>query len=163
MKRFKVRSSVAFAMLLALIVPILAACGGTATTPQGAATSAPAAATSAPAAATSAPAAPAVTAAPAAEATAAPAAEATAAPPVVGAGNILRVAGQIFPSDSLDPQDSANVVEIEVEGLVYEGLTRFDKDLKTVPGAAEKWDVNKDATEFTFHLRDGVKYSDGSP
>jgi len=31
-----------------------------------------------------------------------------------------------------------------------------------VPGAAEKWEYNKDATEITFTLRKGLKYSDGS-
>jgi oligopeptide transport system substrate-binding protein len=74
----------------------------------------------------------------------------------------LRVGSVAFP-DTLDPQDSDFVNEIEVLQLVYEGLTRFDKDLRTVPGAAEKWDVNENATEFTFYLRDGLKYSDGSP
>ena len=46
---------------------------------------------------------------------------------------------------------------------IYEGLTRLDKDLKTVPGAAERWDFNADGTQMTFHLREGLKYSDGSP
>jgi len=160
MKRMNLRSSFAIALLLALILPILAACGaGTpaATVPTPAA--APTAA--APAAeATAAPAAEA-TAAPAAEATAAPAAEATAAP-AAGAGNVLRIADSVWP-DTLAPQKSSFVNEIAIEQLNYEGLTRFDKDLKTVPAAAEKWDYNADATEITFHLRDGLKYSDGSP
>src|SRR5581483_6623984 len=92
MKRMNLRSSFAFALLLALILPILAACGGG--TPTVAPTAAPAAE-----APTAAPAAPAATAAP--EATAAPAAtaapEATAAAePAAGgapADNILRVTG----------------------------------------------------------------------
>ena len=38
---------------------------------------------------------------------------------------------------------------------MYEGLTKLDKDLKTVPGAAEKWEYNADATELTFTLQHG--------
>ena len=47
--------------------------------------------------------------------------------------------------------------------LAYEGLTRFDTDLQTVPAAAESWEYNEDATQLTFHLQEGLKYSDGSP
>ena len=131
MKRMNLRSSFIVALLLALVLPILAACGGTA------------------------------------PATAPTAAEApTAAPEAGGSGpdkdGYLRMAESVWP-DQLDPQKSSFSNEIAVLILNYEGLTRFDKDLKTVPGAAEKWESNKDGTEWTFMLRDGLKYSDGSP
>src|SRR5689334_17264529 len=113
MKRLNLRHSFALALLFALVVPILAACGG-ATTAPAAATSAPAAEapTAAPAAAaTAAPAATAAeaaTAAPAATAaeaaTAAPAEGATAAP--AAAGNVLRIGEAVWP-DSLDPQKAS--------------------------------------------------------
>src|SRR5207249_5084267 len=83
-------------------------------------------------------------------------------PPELGRGGTLRIAATTFP-DTLDPQDSSFANEVAVAALNYAGLTRFDKDLRTVPAAAEKWEVSQDATEFTFHLRDGLKYSDGSP
>lgn len=166
MTRLKLRNSFSMTLLFALVVPVLAACGGG----TGSTTSA----TTAPAAATTGTVAEATT-APVAEATTSPGVEATAAPEATAStdataatttggsgGNILRMAESTYP-DSLDPQDSSFSNEIAVEILNYEGLTRFDKDLKTVPGAAEKWDINADATEFTFHLRDGLKYSDGSP
>ncbi|TMR94241.1 TIGR04028 family ABC transporter substrate-binding protein [Nonomuraea basaltis] len=35
--------------------------------------------------------------------------------------------------------------------------------LKIEPWIAAKWEINEDATEYTFHLRDGVTFSDGSP
>jgi oligopeptide transport system substrate-binding protein len=158
MKRHKPHSMLLFALLLTLILPILAACGSQPAAPAAGPTQAPAApATEA-------------TQAPATEATQAPAAAAATSAPATapadtqtstGAG-ILRVAQTSWP-DTLDPQDSSVANEIAVEVLNYEGLTRFDKDLKTVPAAAEKWESNTDATKFTFHLRDGLKYSDGTP
>jgi oligopeptide transport system substrate-binding protein len=39
----------------------------------------------------------------------------------------------------------------------------LDKDSKPVPGAAESWKFNDKGDEITFTLRDGLKYSDGSP
>lgn len=36
-------------------------------------------------------------------------------------------------------------------------------DFETVPGIAESWDVSDDATVYTFHLRQGLKWSDGEP
>nr|WP_286207168.1 ABC transporter substrate-binding protein [Thermomicrobium sp. CFH 73360] len=45
----------------------------------------------------------------------------------------------------------------------YEGLTRLDQNLNTVPAAAESWEFNQDGTVVTFHLRPGLKYTDGTP
>jgi peptide/nickel transport system substrate-binding protein len=43
------------------------------------------------------------------------------------------------------------------------GMAWFDKDLALHPRLAESWEINEDATEWTFHLRKGVKWSDGTP
>jgi oligopeptide transport system substrate-binding protein len=155
-KRFRLYWIVA---VLALLLPILAACGGGQPAAPASTSSAPAEATAAPAAQpTTAPAAADATAAP--EATAEPAASGATAEPA--AGNVLRANLVTWP-DTLDPQDASIANEIGVLTLAFEGLTRLDKDLKTVPAAAESWDYNADATEITFHLRDGLKYADGSP
>ncbi|MFG3685002.1 TIGR04028 family ABC transporter substrate-binding protein [Micromonospora sp. NPDC047740] len=37
------------------------------------------------------------------------------------------------------------------------------KTLKIEPWIAKSWEINTDATEYTFHLREGVTFSDGSP
>jgi oligopeptide transport system substrate-binding protein len=74
---------------------------------------------------------------------------------------VLRVNVQTYP-DIIDPQKSSFAREIAHLQLLYEGLTRLDKDLATVPAAAESWEYNEDATELTFTLREGLKYSDGS-
>lgn len=73
----------------------------------------------------------------------------------------LRVNLTSYP-DTIDPQKSSFVNEIAHLKIIYEGLTRLDNDLNTVPGAAESWEYNEDATELTFHLREGLTYSDGS-
>lgn len=67
-----------------------------------------------------------------------------------------------FP-DMIDPQKSSFVNEIANLKMVYEGLTRLDDKLGTVPAAAETWAYNGDATQLTFTLREGLLYNDGSP
>ncbi len=64
--------------------------------------------------------------------------------------------------DIIDPQKSSYVGEIAHLKLIYEGLTKLDAALDTVPAAAEKWEYNADATELTFTLREGLTYSDGA-
>lgn len=45
-----------------------------------------------------------------------------------------------------------------------QGLVRWNPSyLEIVPNVAESYEVNDDATVFTFHLRDGMKWSDGEP
>ncbi len=88
-------------------------------------------------------------------------AAAPAAKPVTTTGT-LRVNLGTYP-DTIDPQKSSFVNEIAHLKMIYEGLTRLNGKLETVPGSAEKWAYNGDATELTFTLRKGLKYSDGTP
>jgi oligopeptide transport system substrate-binding protein len=74
---------------------------------------------------------------------------------------VLRVNLGTYP-DIIDPQKSSFVNEIAHLNKIYEGLTTFNTKLETVPGAAEKWEYNADATVLTFTLRPDLKYSDGS-
>ena len=46
---------------------------------------------------------------------------------------------------------------------MLEGLMGFDKDLKVIPLLAESYTFNPNATEFTFKLRKGIKFHDGTP
>ena len=128
MKQPEVRRRWILALLVALLLPVLAACGGQS---PGGTTAAPTAASGVAEAPTTA-AAPTTAEAPTAEA-AAPTAGAAETPV---SDNILRIADITWP-DSLDPQKASFANEIAILQQNYEGLTRFDKDLKTVPAAAE--------------------------
>ncbi len=77
-------------------------------------------------------------------------------------GTMLRVHHLSYP-DVVDPQKSSFTAEIDILQLVYEGLTRLDANQETIPGAAETWAYNDDATQITFTLRPDLTYSDGSP
>ena len=47
--------------------------------------------------------------------------------------------------------------------LQDKGLGWYDQDLNVQPRLAESWEINADATEWTFHLRPGTRWSDGEP
>jgi len=85
----------------------------------------------------------------------------TATPETTEKPKVLRINLSTYP-DLIDPQKSSFVNEIAHLKLIYEGLTTFDETLATVPGAAESWEYNADATQVTFTLREGLQYSDGS-
>ena len=47
--------------------------------------------------------------------------------------------------------------------MAYSGLTRIGLDSQPQPDLAESWKGSADATEFTFRLREGVTFHDGTP
>lgn len=64
--------------------------------------------------------------------------------------------------DIIDPQKSSFANEIAHLLMMYEGLTKLNGDLETVPGSAESWTYNDDSTVLTFAIRKCLTYSDGS-
>src|SRR5437867_6405085 len=63
---------------------------------------------------------------------------------------------------SLDPALSTDVPTGRAVGYLFDGLTRFDPDAKVEPGLAERWEVTPDGLTYTFHLRRGVRFHDGT-
>ena len=62
---------------------------------------------------------------------------------------------------NLYPLNVTEVVSHRITNQIYEGLVKLSqKDLSVIPGLAESWEINEDATVFTFHLRQGVKFHD---
>src|SRR5262245_56405366 len=65
---------------------------------------------------------------------------------------------------SLDPQIMTGQPEGRIADAIFEGLTfRDTATLKPVPGMAQRWDVSPDGRRWTFHMRPGVKWSNGDP
>ena len=64
---------------------------------------------------------------------------------------------------SLDPALSTDVPTGRAVGYIFDGLTRFDPNAKVEPALAERWDITPDGRTYTFHLRLGVTFHDGSP
>ncbi len=70
------------------------------------------------------------------------------------------------PSDvqGLDPAIITDAESIEVGGLLYEGLARWKPGTTDIePGLAASWSTSPDGKQWTFELRPGVVFHDGSP
>ena len=79
----------------------------------------------------------------------------------VPAGGDALVTGSIGEPSNLIPILSADSASSDVAGLVYNGLVRYDKNLKLEGDLAKSWEVSPDGLGITFHLRRGVKWHDG--
>jgi ABC-type dipeptide/oligopeptide/nickel transport system permease component/ABC-type transport system substrate-binding protein len=85
-----------------------------------------------------------------------------AAPPAQARDRIV-VALQLEPP-TLDPTSGAAAAVKEVTYRnIYEGLTTLDPTGAAVPLLATSWTMAPDAKSYIFHLRPGVRFSDGTP
>jgi oligopeptide transport system substrate-binding protein len=76
---------------------------------------------------------------------------------------VLRFGNFAEPQD-IDPQVVQGVPEAHVMQALFESLLDEDpKDLHPLPGLAKSWEISPDGLVYTFHLREGIKWSDGSP
>src|SRR6476620_2409468 len=76
-------------------------------------------------------------------------------------GNLVAaIAGE---PDQLDPQKTSAYFSFEVLENVFDTLVAPDANLEMRPALAESWNVSPDQLAWTFHLRHGVTFHDGSP
>ena len=77
------------------------------------------------------------------------------------AGNLIAaIAGE---PDQLDPHKTTAYFSFEVLENVFDTLVAPDANLEMRPALAESWQVSPDQLTWTFHLRHGVTFHDGSP
>ena len=73
------------------------------------------------------------------------------------------IVGQIAEPKALDPAAVTAVNDFRILMNVYDGLVRYkDGTLEVEPALATDWTISDDGTEYTFTLREGVTFHDGS-
>ncbi len=65
--------------------------------------------------------------------------------------------------EQLDPQVASDSASVEILSAISEGLTRLDENGAVIAGLASTWKVSEDGLTYTFVLKEGLKWSDGSP
>lgn len=87
----------------------------------------------------------------------------TLATPAAEAAGTLKI-GRHQDSTTLDPILTIQNADIWVMNNMNGLLVRVNRDATDVePDLAESWDISADGLTYTFHLRDGLMFSDGSP
>ncbi len=81
-----------------------------------------------------------------------------------GKGKALKMARNAEPQSVLIPWQIDDNPALFISVNMYDTLLRTTKDgLGVEPGLATKWEASADGLTWTFTLRDGLKFSDGTP
>lgn len=72
---------------------------------------------------------------------------------------VIAIEGSV---SSLDPDNIPDTNAISATRGMYEMLVRFDENQEIVSGLADTWEVSEDSLIYTFHLREGIKFHDGT-
>jgi oligopeptide transport system substrate-binding protein len=81
--------------------------------------------------------------------------------PAVRRGDLVFINGA--EPETLDPGLITGQPEGRIVNTLFEGLTTFNAQARPVPGMAESWTVSEDGRVYTFTLRSGLVWSDGTP
>ena len=69
-----------------------------------------------------------------------------------------------YPPGTLHPHHVRGPTGFQVASAMFEGLVELDPETSLpMPGLAERWEVDSAGTAWTFHLREGLTWSDGTP
>lgn len=85
---------------------------------------------------------------------------------LVGCGNSTKKEGMLTLGFKVDPVGDMSPHaylpnQFITVDMVYEGLVQYGENGKILPQLAESWEVSPDGKTYTFHLRKGVKFSNG--
>lgn len=69
--------------------------------------------------------------------------------------------GSLADAKRLLPLLASDSASGEISAWIYNGLTKYDKDIRITGDLAESWDISPDGLQITFHLRKGVLWHDG--
>ena len=78
-----------------------------------------------------------------------------------------RYGGSLVEAVPSDPKTFNDIVSTDaysaaITAMLFEGLTTADPfTLKVIPNLAKSWTVSQDGLQWTFHLREDVRWSDG--
>lgn len=81
--------------------------------------------------------------------------------PTAAQDNTL-VMARAIDATGLDPHTQTAFASLRLLELIYEPLLTVNENLELTPVLAESWEFSEDGTQLTFHLREGVKFHDGS-
>jgi peptide/nickel transport system substrate-binding protein len=72
------------------------------------------------------------------------------------------IIGRSGDSDSLDPHHTIAAISWQVFSQIYDTLISYNMDLEFDPILASDYEVSDDGLEYTFYLREGIEFHDGS-
>lgn len=67
------------------------------------------------------------------------------------------------PAGTLDPAYITSAADVQLLLQLYAGLTRLDETGEVYPSLAAGWEISDDGLTYTFAVRDGLTFSDGTP
>jgi len=73
------------------------------------------------------------------------------------------IQGSIGDATVLLPVLANDSASFDITSMIYNGLVKYDKDLKLVGSLAERWEISEDNLRIRFFLRNDVKWQDGTP
>ncbi|MDA8168342.1 MAG: peptide-binding protein [Nitrospiraceae bacterium] len=71
------------------------------------------------------------------------------------------VVGSLADARRLLPLFASDSASGDISGLIFNGLTKYDKNIRIVGDLAKSWEIKRNGLEIIFHLRHGVKWQDG--
>src|SRR3989304_4786470 len=69
--------------------------------------------------------------------------------------------GFLADAKNLLPLLASDSASGDISGLLFNGLTKYDKDIKIIGDLASSWEIKNGGLEIVFRLREGVRWHDG--